>query len=104
MSEELKQQEYNPDIVTLTDDDGNEFSFEILDAIETDEARYLAMLPIYDDPAKMLEDSGELVIVKVGEEDGEEYFFEIEDDDEYETIADAFTDRLQDLFDIEETE
>ena len=31
---------------------------------------------------KLLEDSGELVIVKVGEEDGEEFFYEIEDDDE----------------------
>lgn len=102
MSEENKREEYNPDIVTLTDDDGKEYSFEILDAIETDEARYLAMLPVYDDPTKMLEDSGELVIVKVGEEDGEEYFFEIEDDDEYETIADAFTDRLQDYFEIDE--
>ncbi len=102
MSEEIKNEEYNPDIVTLCDDDGKEYSFEVLDAIETDEARYLAMLPVYDDPAKMLEDSGELVIVKVGEDGGEEYFYEIEDDDEYETIADAFTDRLQDYFEIDE--
>lgn len=102
MSEEIKNEEYNPDLVTLCDDDGKEYTFEVLDAIETDEARYLAMLPVYDDPAKMLEDSGELVIVKVGEDGGEEYFYEIEDDDEYETIADAFTDRLQDYFEIDE--
>ena len=103
MSEEIiNNEEYNPDIVTLCDDDGKEYTFEVLDAIETDEARYLAMLPVYDDPSKMLDDSGELVIVKVGEENGEEYYYEIEDDDEYETIADAFTDRLQDLFEIDE--
>ena len=102
MSEEIKNEEYNPDLVTLCDDDGKEYTFEVLDAIETDEARYLAMLPVYDDPAKMLEDSGELVIVKVGEDGGEEYFYEIEDDDEYETIADGFTDRLQDYFEIDE--
>ena len=86
--------EYNPDIITLSDDDGKEYSFEILDAIETDEARYLALLPTFNDPQKLLEADGELVIVKVGEEDGEEYFYEIADDDEYETIADAFIDRL----------
>ena len=97
-----KNNEYNPDIITLADDDGKEYSFEILDAIETDEARYLALLPTFDDPQKMLDDSGELVIVKVGEENGEEYFYEIEDDDEYETVADAFVDRLQDLFEIDE--
>ena len=75
-----------------------------LDAIESDEGRYLAMLPVFDDPQKMLEDSGELVIVKVGEENGEEYFFEIEDDDEYEFVADTFIERLQDFFEIAEQE
>lgn len=93
--------EYNPDLITLSDDDGKEYTFEIIDAIETDDGRYLAMLPTFEDPAKMLDDSGELVIVKVGEEDGEEYYFEIENDDEYETIADAFINRLEDFFEIE---
>jgi len=101
MSEELKNEEYNPDIVTLCDDEGKEYTFEVLDAIETDTGRYLAMLPIYDDPKKMLDDSGELVIVKVEEEDGEDYYSEIEDDDEYETIADAFVDRLENFFEID---
>ena len=104
MSEEIKkdnEQEYNPDLITLTDENGKEYTFEVLDAIETDEARYLALLPTFDDPQKMLEDSGELVIVKVGEEDGEEYYYEIEDDDEYEMIAEAFVERLEDYFEID---
>ncbi len=96
------EKDYNPDIVTLSDDDGKEYTFEVVDAIESDEGRYLAMLPVFDDPQKMLEDSGELVIVKVGEEDGEEYFFEIEDDDEYEFVADTFIERLQDFYEIAE--
>ncbi len=96
-----KNQEYNPDIITLTDDEGKEYSFEVLDAIETDDGRYLALLPTFEDPKKMLDESGELVIVKVGEENGEEYFYEIEDDDEYETVADAFVDRLEDFFEID---
>lgn len=101
MSENIKNEEYNPDLITLQDDNGKEYSFEVLDAIETDMGRYLALLPTFEDPQKMLDDSGELVIVKVGEEDGEEYFYEIEDDDEYETIADAFVDRLEDFFEID---
>ena len=104
MSEDIKNDDYNPDIVTLTDDDVKEYTFEVLDAVETDTDRYLALLPVYDDPQKMLDDSGELVIVKVAEENGEEYYCEIEDDDEYETIADAFTDRLQDYFEIAQEE
>ncbi len=101
MSEKMEQ-EFGPDIITLSDDDGNEYSFEVLDAIESDTGRYLAMLPVHEEPQAVLDDSGELVIVKVEEEDGEEYFTEIEDDDEYETIADAFIDRLQDMYEFNE--
>lgn len=97
----MSEKEYNPDILSLSDDDGKEFVFEVLDAIETDTGRYLALLPVFDDPQAMLDDNGELVIVKVGEENGEEYYYEIEDDDEYETIADAFVERLEDFFEIE---
>ncbi|MBO7217123.1 MAG: DUF1292 domain-containing protein [Clostridia bacterium] len=92
--------DYEPDLISLLDDDGNEYNFEVIDAIESDEGRYLAMLPLFDDPKKMLEDSGELVIVKVGEEDGEEYYYEIEDDDEYDFVADAFIERLEDFYEI----
>ena len=95
-------EEYNPDIVTLSDDEGKEYTFEVLDAIECDLGRYLALLPVFDDPQKLLDDSGELVLVKVEEENGEEFFSEIEDDDEYDTIADAFVDRLADKFEIDE--
>lgn len=102
MNENIKNDDYNPDLITLTDDDGKEYNFEVLDAIETDTARYLALLPQYSDPKDMLDDSGELVIVKVEEENGEEYYCEIEDDDEYETVADAFVDRLEDFFEIDE--
>ena len=96
------QEEYNPDIITLSDDEGNEFSFEVLDAVETDQGRYLALLPVYETPEDMVDDSGELVVLKVFEENGEEYYEEIEDDDEYDTVADIFVDRLQDAFEIEE--
>jgi len=98
----MSEEEYNPDIITLSDEDDKEYSFEVLDRIETDDGRYIALLPVYDDPQKLIEDSGELVILKVIEENGEDTFADIEDDDEYETIADAFVSRLQDLFEIEE--
>lgn len=102
MADKKITEEYNPDIITLTDDEGNEYTFEVLDAVETDDSRYLALLPVHSDPQAFLDDSGELVIVKVEEENGEEFFSEIEDDEEYEMIADAFIDRLQNAFEITE--
>lgn len=96
-------EEYGNDIVTLKDDDGKEYTFEVLDAIETDEGRYVAFMPVYDEPEKILDESGELVIAKVmTDESGEEYFEDIADDDEYETVADAFIDRLSEIYDIDE--
>ena len=54
------------------DDNGKEYSFEVLDAIETDDGRYLAMIPYFSDPKAKLDDSGELVVLKVKEENNEE--------------------------------
>ena len=91
----MENNEYGVDIISLSDEEGNEYNFEILDRLETEEGDYVALLPIYDDAKEMLDDNGELVIMKVGEENGEEYY-------EYDTVADAFIARLQDLYDIDE--
>jgi hypothetical protein len=98
-----EEQHHSPDLLSLWVADMDfRAPDEVLDAIETDEHRYLALLPVHSDPKDILDDNGELVIVRVAEEDGEEFFEEIEDDDEYETVADAFIDRLQDVFEIDE--
>ena len=95
--------EYNPDIVSVVDEDGKEHVFEELDRIETDTGRYVALLPMYDDPQQMLDDSGELIILKVEEEaDGDTYLCPIEDEDEFDQVGRAFEERLSELFDFEE--
>ncbi|MFY9197730.1 MAG: DUF1292 domain-containing protein, partial [Acutalibacteraceae bacterium] len=60
--------EYNPDIITVVDEDGKEHIFEELDRIETDEGRYVALIPVYDDSEEILDDDGELIILRVIEE------------------------------------
>ena len=77
---------YNPDIVSVVDEDGVEHIFEELDRIETDDARYVALLPVYDEAEEILEDDGELIILKVSEEDGETYLEPIEDEDEFNAV------------------
>lgn len=94
-------EEYNPDLVTVTDDDGNEHIFEELDRIETDTARYVALLPYFENPEEMLEDDGEVIVLKVSEEDGETYLVQIDDDNEYEEISAIFEERLSELWEAE---
>ncbi len=96
--------EYDPYIISLSDEDGTDYEFEVLDDIDYNGARYLALLPVYDDPDEMLRDSGEMVILKAvpGDEPESEEYEEIQDDNEYEDVAAVFADRLQDLFEIED--
>ncbi|MDD6061470.1 MAG: DUF1292 domain-containing protein [Oscillospiraceae bacterium] len=99
------EKEYNPDIVSVVDEEGKEHVFEELDRIETDNGRYVALLPVYDDPQEMLEDSGELIILKVEEEDdGDTYLCPIEDEEEFNEIGQLFEERLSELFDFDEDE
>lgn len=66
---------YSPNILTVTDDDGTEHVFEELDRIETDTDRYIALMPSYEDSEELLENDGELIIVKVREEGGETFLY-----------------------------
>ncbi len=95
---------YNPDIVSVVDEDGVEHTFEELDRIETDDARYVALLPVYDEAEEILEDDGELIILKVTEEDGETYLEPIEDEDEFNEIGNIFEERLSEMFDFDESD
>ena len=98
----IMSKQYDPDIVSVIDEDGKEHTFEELDRIETDKGRYVALLPIFDDAEEQLEDSGEIIILKVSEEDGETYLCPIEDDEEFNEVGTAFEERLADMFDFEE--
>ncbi|MBQ8062834.1 MAG: DUF1292 domain-containing protein [Clostridia bacterium] len=95
------EQEYNPNLITVQDDDGVEHVFEELDRIETDQGRYVAMLPTFETEEEMLESDSELIILRVIEEGDETYLAAIEDDEEFDEVAEIFEERLADLFEID---
>jgi len=93
-------EDYGNDIVTLVDEDGNENEFEIVDSLVTDNNEYFALIPT-ETAENIDSDSGELLILKVVEEDGAEFLEPIEDDEEYASISEIFMERLEDLYDFE---
>ena len=95
-------EEFNPDLVSVIDEDGVEHVFEELDRIETDNGKYVALLPVYDDAEEIIDDDGELIILKVCEEDGETYLEPIEDDNEFNEVGKIFEERLSELFAFDE--
>lgn len=84
MADEL----FEDDIYILTDEEGNENKFELQGSLELDGVTYLALIPID-------ETDDEFVILKAEtDEDGEEILVTIDDDDEFDKIADIFQDEL----------
>jgi uncharacterized protein YrzB (UPF0473 family) len=48
----------------------------------------------------MLDDAGELIVLRVQEEDGETFLVPIEDEKEYDRISAAFEERLSEEYDF----
>ncbi|MBQ3136224.1 MAG: DUF1292 domain-containing protein [Clostridia bacterium] len=95
---------YMEDIVTVIDDDGVEHLFEEIDRVETEEGnRYVALLPVYDNETEILDDDGEVLILKVIEEDGETYLVQIEDEKEFNEIGNIIEDRLIEKYEAEDS-
>ena len=88
---ELPEEEFG--ILTLTDEeDGTESKFELIETYQDEDGSiYDALAPINEDGSE----SEEYVILKVEEEEnGDVTLCTIEDDDEYDRIADIFDDLL----------
>jgi uncharacterized protein YrzB (UPF0473 family) len=80
--------EERDDIVILTDEDGNEHEFEVVDYFEVDSKEYAILLPLESEDE---EEEEEALIFRVEEdEDGNQVLVEIEDDDEWEKVASAW--------------
>ncbi|MBQ1234364.1 MAG: DUF1292 domain-containing protein [Oscillospiraceae bacterium] len=91
----------NTDLVTIVDENGVTHVFEELDRIETEDGRFVALLPL--DESDDDEDS-ELIVLQV-REDGDEVWLEpIEDDKVFEDVAEIFEDRLSEQFDFADEE
>ena len=93
-------EEYGPDILSLVDEDGNEHEFEVIDSLEEGGERYLALVPAIDE--EQLDEDGELVILKVVEDEGEEFLEAIEDEEEFDKVSAIFVERLEEFYDFTE--
>lgn len=82
------------EIVTLTDEEGKETEFELIGRLTLGGKDYIAL---------MAADNDEEYLILRSEKDanGEEVFVTIEDDDEFDSVADAFDDEFMSEFDYD---
>ena len=104
MSDEIKNpntedEEYQPDLMTLEDEDGNEVTFEVIDALDHKGVHYLAVVE-YTENEEDAEDA-QLVILSVGEDDEGEYLDVVEDDETLLEVSKLFEQGLSDDYEID---
>ena len=76
-------QEQDYEIVTLYGDDGIAVEFEVIMTFEVEENDYAALLPLDgDDP--------EVLLFKMDADDEETTFMPIEDEDEFDIVAESY--------------
>ena len=86
--------------VTTVDEDGNEVTFEVIDALDHKGVHYLAVVEYAEDEEDVNEDA-QLVILSVGEDSEGEYLDVVEDDETLMEVSKLFEQRLSDQFEIE---
>ena len=95
-------EEFGPDFITVTDEDGNEFELELVDTLEHNGVVYFALFPAVaedeetGEPVDVDADDEEygLVIMKAMEEDGEEILSTPDSEEELEEVYALFMERF----------
>ncbi len=93
MSEETF--DFEQEVFTLTDEEGNESDFEFIGKIELDGNTYVALIPVEG------KDEEYVILKIVKDESGDEILVTIEDDDEFDKAADAFEDEFMSEIDLD---
>lgn len=88
--------EFGPNFITLTDDEGNDIELEYIDALEHNGTTYMAFFPVVEEDSEEEENEEEygLVILKSQMENGEEFLVTIDDEEEIDKVYDLFMEQI----------
>ncbi len=96
------EEDLGPHLITVTDEDGNDFELELVDTLEHKGVTYYAMFPTVEEdestgePRDVDADDEEygLVILKAIEENGEELLSTLDSDEELDEVYELFMERF----------
>ena len=90
----LMQEDFGPNFITLTDEDGNDIELEYVDALEHGGKTYMAFFPAVEEDADQESEDYGLIILRSDIIDGEEMLSTIDDEEELNRIYDLFMEQL----------
>lgn len=85
---------FGPDFITVTDEDGNDIELEMVGAIEHNGTTYMAFFPAVAEDANEEDEEYGLVILKTIEENGEELLSTLDSDEELNEVYDLMMEAI----------
>lgn len=88
-------EEFGPNFITVTDEDGNDIELELLDVLEHKGQTYMAFFPaVPEEEADEDSDDYGMVILKSIQENGEELLSTLDSEEELTEVYDLFMELL----------
>ena len=88
-------EEFGPNFITVTDEDGNDIELELLDVLEHKGQTYMAFFPaVPEEEADEDSDDYGMVILKSIQENGEELHSTLDSEEELTEVYDLFMELL----------
>ncbi len=92
-------EDFGPNFITLTDEDGKEFVMEHISTLEHEGKQYCLFLPAELEGEEVPDEEIGYVILQIVEEDGEELLASVDDEAVEEAVYNLF---MEELFEDEE--
>ena len=87
-------EDFGGDLITIADEEGNEFELEVLDVLDVDGVSYTVFVPANIDEMDVNDPDYGLIFLRSREENGEEFFDSIDDEEELNRVYELYNQLL----------
>lgn len=85
---------FGGDLITIADEEGNEFELELLDVLDVDGVSYSVFVPANIEEMDVNDPDYGLIFLRNREENGEEFFDSVDDEEELNRVYELYNQLL----------
>ncbi len=90
----MSENEFDANLVSLLDDEGNEYEFEIIEELDYEDKHYYALMPLFEIPDEDDMENVYMIFEDILDENGEPQLAEIDDEELLDTLAGLFEEKF----------
>jgi uncharacterized protein YrzB (UPF0473 family) len=87
-------EDFGGDLITIADEEGNEFELELLDVLDVDGVSYSVFVPANIEEMDVNDPDYGLIFLRNREENGEEFFDSVDDEEELNRVYELYNQLL----------